>query len=173
MSNAPANNGKTCYNAGFSGFYNPAPRDNIIGPGAWNDDFSIYKHFKIAEKVDLRFAADFFNFTNHPNDPAPNPSTGLQDISQQDRHLEHLLGRSNCRYAWSSKAGYPHRQRPCSSTASVLTCPPHLVALIFNFAGLCWRNKLHHGDTEAQRKNLKWELLGLIRSRQGGPLFSW
>jgi len=57
----------TCYDAPFSGFYNPAPRDNIIGPGAWNDDFSIYKHFKIGEKVDLRFAADFFNLWNHPN----------------------------------------------------------------------------------------------------------
>ena len=87
LSNAPSNNGATCYNAGFSGFYNPAPRNNIIGPGAWNDDFSIYKHFKIAEKVDLRFAADFFNFTNHPNDPPPSASTGLQDISQQDQTL--------------------------------------------------------------------------------------
>lgn len=73
----------TCYNAPFSGFYNPAPRDNIIGPGAWNDDLSIYKHFKIGEKVDLRFSADFFNLTNHPNDVPPNPTTGLQDISQQ------------------------------------------------------------------------------------------
>jgi hypothetical protein len=73
----------TCYDAPFSGFYNPAPRDNIIGPGAWNDDFSIYKHFKIGEKVDLRFAADFFNFTNHPNDVAPNTTSGLQDLSMQ------------------------------------------------------------------------------------------
>jgi hypothetical protein len=77
----------TCYNAPFatstSGFYNPAPRDNIIGPGAWNDDLSIYKHFKIGEKVDLRFSADFFNLLNHPNDIPPNATTGLQDISQQ------------------------------------------------------------------------------------------
>jgi len=35
------------------------------------------------EKVDARFSADAFNFANHPNDPAPNPTTGLQDISQQ------------------------------------------------------------------------------------------
>ena len=77
----------TCYNAPFSGFYNPAPRDNIIGPGAWNDDLSLYKHFKIGEKVDLRFAADFFNLTNHPNDVAPNPTNGLQDLSQQSTAL--------------------------------------------------------------------------------------
>ncbi|MGA2985921.1 MAG: TonB-dependent receptor [Terriglobia bacterium] len=77
----------TCYSAAFSGFYNPAPRDNIIGPGAWNDDLSLYKHFKVGEKVDLRFAADFFNLTNHPNDIAPNPTSGLQDLSQQSTAL--------------------------------------------------------------------------------------
>jgi len=71
----------TCYNAPFSGFYNPAPRNNIIGPGAWNDDLSIYKHFRIAERVDLRFAADFFNALNHPNDPPPNATSGLQDLN--------------------------------------------------------------------------------------------
>jgi hypothetical protein len=80
VANETANNGLTCYDAGFGGFYNPAPRNNIIGPGAWNDDFSLYKHFKIAEKVDLRFAADFFNALNHPNDPAPNATNGLQDL---------------------------------------------------------------------------------------------
>jgi hypothetical protein len=73
----------TCYDAPFSGFYNPAPRDNIIGPGAWNDDFSLYKHFKLGEKFDLRFSADAFNLMNHPNDVPPNATTGLQDLSQQ------------------------------------------------------------------------------------------
>ncbi|HTL17243.1 MAG TPA: TonB-dependent receptor, partial [Patescibacteria group bacterium] len=34
----------SCYNAPFSGFYNSNPRNNIIGPGAWNDDISLYKH---------------------------------------------------------------------------------------------------------------------------------
>ena len=77
----------TCYNAPFGGFFNPAPRDNIIGPGAWNDDFSLYKHFKIGEKVDLRFSADAFNFFNHPNNSAPNSTTGLQDLSTQDTAL--------------------------------------------------------------------------------------
>ena len=73
----------TCYNAPFSGFYNPDPRDNIIGPGGWNDDLSLYKHFKIKERFDMRFAADFFNAFNHPNDVPPNTTTGLQDISLQ------------------------------------------------------------------------------------------
>ena len=77
----------TCYNAAFGGMYNPAPRNNIIGPGAWNDDFSLYKHFKIGEKVDMRFAADAFNFTNHPNNNPPNATTGLQDLALQNTAL--------------------------------------------------------------------------------------
>jgi len=76
----------SCYNSGAS-FYNPAPRNNIIGPGAWNDDFSLYKHIKVGERVDFRFAADFFNFFNHPNNAPPNASTGLQDVSTQDTTL--------------------------------------------------------------------------------------
>ncbi|HEV2379802.1 MAG TPA: TonB-dependent receptor [Terriglobia bacterium] len=73
----------TCYDAPFNGFYNPAPRDNVIGPGAWNDDLSIYKHFKVKERFDMRFAADFFNALNHPNDIPPSNMTGLQDLSLQ------------------------------------------------------------------------------------------
>ena len=76
------NNG-SCYNAPYSGFYNPYPRDNIIGPGGWNDDLSIYKHFKFKERFDVRFAADFFNAFNHPNDQPPNTVTGLQDLRSQ------------------------------------------------------------------------------------------
>ncbi len=87
VANEAANGGQMCYDAPFGGFYNPAPRDNIIGPGAWNDDFSLYKHFKIGEKFDMRFAADFFNFTNHPNDNPPNSSSGLQDLSLQNQSL--------------------------------------------------------------------------------------
>jgi hypothetical protein len=73
----------SCYNAPFSGFYNPDPRNNIIGPGGWNTDLSVYKHFKIKERLDVRFAADFFNAFNHPNDNPPNTVTGLQDLRFQ------------------------------------------------------------------------------------------
>jgi hypothetical protein len=73
----------SCYDAPFSGFYNPDPRDNIIGPGAWNDDLSLYKHFKIGERFDMRFSADAFNAFNHPNDSAPANDTGLQDLATQ------------------------------------------------------------------------------------------
>ena len=73
----------SCYSAPFGGFYNPDPRANVIGPGGWNDDISLYKHFKIKERFDMRFAADFFNAFNHPNDVPPNTTTGLQDLSLQ------------------------------------------------------------------------------------------
>ena len=73
----------SCYNAPFSGLYNSDPRDNIIGPGGWNDDLSVYKHFKIGERLDMRFAADFFNAFNHPLDSPPSTSSGLQDLTSQ------------------------------------------------------------------------------------------
>ncbi len=59
------------------------PRNFYLGPHAWNEDLSIFKYFDITERVKLRFTSDFFNFFNHPNDKAPNQSTGLQDLSQQ------------------------------------------------------------------------------------------
>ncbi|PYV83058.1 MAG: hypothetical protein DMG05_26970 [Acidobacteria bacterium] len=62
---------------------NPNARAFYQGPGAWNDDISVYKNFKITEKVNARFSADFFNAFNHPNDVDPNTTTGLQDLSIQ------------------------------------------------------------------------------------------
>lgn len=58
-------------------------RNFFRGPGAWNLDFSVFKHFRPAERVDLRLTADFFNLFNHPNDVNPSSSTGLQDLSVQ------------------------------------------------------------------------------------------
>jgi hypothetical protein len=73
----------TCYNAATSDFYNWSPRANIIGPGGWNDDLSVVKNFKIRERLNIRFTADFFNAFNHPNDIGPNATTGLQDLGYQ------------------------------------------------------------------------------------------
>jgi hypothetical protein len=68
--------------------FNYSQRAYILGPGAWNVDLSVYKNFKIKERSEVRFSADFFNFFNHPNDPGPgqpgfNTTTGLQDLSRQ------------------------------------------------------------------------------------------
>jgi hypothetical protein len=53
------------------------------GPGAWNQDFSVFKHFDITERLKLRFTADFFNVFNHPNEANPDATTGLQDLTVQ------------------------------------------------------------------------------------------
>jgi hypothetical protein len=58
-------------------------RNFFRGPGAWNQDFSVFKHFDLTEKVKLRFTADFFNVFNHPNEGDPNTTTGLQDLTVQ------------------------------------------------------------------------------------------
>ncbi|MFN7929435.1 MAG: hypothetical protein U0Y68_16105 [Blastocatellia bacterium] len=63
--------------------YNYSPRANLVGPGAWNADLSLFKNFSFREHGKLRVAGDFFNAFNHPVDVSPNPTTGLQDLSQQ------------------------------------------------------------------------------------------
>lgn len=42
-------------------------RNVFSGPGAWNVDLAIGKHFAVTEKVGLEFRADFFNALNHTN----------------------------------------------------------------------------------------------------------
>ena len=46
------------------------PRNDVIGPGLINLDFSVTKdtHIrKISETANLQFRAEFFNIANHPN----------------------------------------------------------------------------------------------------------
>jgi hypothetical protein len=59
------------------------PRAFFKGPGAWNVDGSVFKNVSLTEAVKLRVTADFFNMLNHPNDPNPDGSTGLQNLSVQ------------------------------------------------------------------------------------------
>jgi hypothetical protein len=73
----------SCFNAGTSDFFNPGRRANLLGPGAWNADISIFKNFKLKELANIRFTADFFNAFNHPNDIDPDATTGLQDLTRQ------------------------------------------------------------------------------------------
>ncbi len=62
---------------------NPNARNFLQGPGAWNQDLSLYKAFTIKERYKLRMAGDFFNAFNHPNDINPNNTTGLINLGQQ------------------------------------------------------------------------------------------
>jgi hypothetical protein len=78
----PLKDGSTFW-VGTSDLVNPNARAFYRGPGSWNSDISIGKNFKVTEQVKFRFAADFFNAFNHPNDVNPNARTGLQDLSMQ------------------------------------------------------------------------------------------
>ncbi len=42
-------------------------RNAYRGPFQQNWDFSAIKNFRITERQNLRFTADFFNIWNHPN----------------------------------------------------------------------------------------------------------
>ncbi len=63
--------------------YNSMPRNFIEGPKSWLTDFSIVKNFRLKESMNIRFAADFFNLFNHPNNLNPDPEKGLVDLGQQ------------------------------------------------------------------------------------------
>jgi hypothetical protein len=73
----------TSRNTPVGELYNPGRRAFFVGPGAWNLDLAVYKNLQIWENVRARLSADFFNVFNHPNDVAPNSTTGLQDLSRQ------------------------------------------------------------------------------------------
>jgi hypothetical protein len=44
----------------------------IPGPGFHRLDFSVFKKFKITERISTEFRSEFFNILNHPNFNAPN-----------------------------------------------------------------------------------------------------
>ncbi|MEP6536873.1 MAG: TonB-dependent receptor [Bryobacteraceae bacterium] len=49
------------------GTYGNAGRGMFRGPGQWNTDFSVFKDFKIRERINLQFRSEFFNILNHAN----------------------------------------------------------------------------------------------------------
>lgn len=46
-------------------------RNQLIGPGAWNADYSLFKSFFLREKTELQFRGEFFNVFNHTRLNAP------------------------------------------------------------------------------------------------------
>lgn len=51
--------------------YGNTPRNCIIGPPQKNVDFTLGKTFRLGERQNLRFRADFFNLFNHPSFAIP------------------------------------------------------------------------------------------------------
>ena len=62
---------------------NPNARAFFLGPRAWNTDLSLFKNFSLSERTEGAVHGGLFQLFNHPNDPNPNSTTGLQDLSQQ------------------------------------------------------------------------------------------
>lgn len=58
------------YRVGNSG------RDNIVGPGITELDFSLAKSFAITERTNLQFRSEFFNLPNHPIFANPGATVG-------------------------------------------------------------------------------------------------
>ena len=47
-------------------------RNTLRGPDFLNFDYSMFKTFKLTERVNLVFRAELFDLTNHPNFALPN-----------------------------------------------------------------------------------------------------
>src|SRR5262249_29672784 len=62
------------YRVGNSG------RNNVIGPGIVKMDASVAKLFRITEKSNLEFRAEFFNLANHPIFGQPGATVGSPTI---------------------------------------------------------------------------------------------
>ncbi len=63
---------------GSTGF-GDSPRNCILGPKQFNTDFTVGKVFKLGERQNLRFRAEFFNLFNHPSFQNPQ-FTGNADV---------------------------------------------------------------------------------------------
>ena len=57
------------------GMFGNLGRNTLIGPGLTDFDFLMDKHFRVGERKELQFRAEFFNLMNHPNFEAPNATT--------------------------------------------------------------------------------------------------
>lgn len=62
-----------CYYLPPYGTLGNVSRDNLIGPGLWDLDFSLLKNTKLTEKVNLELRAEFFNILNHASLGNPTP----------------------------------------------------------------------------------------------------
>ncbi|MDQ2774319.1 MAG: hypothetical protein M3Y57_05230, partial [Acidobacteriota bacterium] len=56
--------------------YGDAGRNLLYGPGLDNVDFSLFKSFRIRERLNLQFRSEFFNFFNTPAFSNPNATYG-------------------------------------------------------------------------------------------------
>ena len=53
-----------------------APRNPVYGPARASLDFSLFKDFRLTERLKLQFRAEAFNITNTPNFEVPGNQLG-------------------------------------------------------------------------------------------------
>lgn len=63
-----------------TGFANSG-RNVFRGPFQSRLDFSVAKDFRLSERFNLRYSAEFFNIMNHPSFDVPNVSTSMYSVS--------------------------------------------------------------------------------------------
>jgi hypothetical protein len=88
LNNTPNQGGLGCkgpFCAAPSGQQGNFGRNVLRGFGAWQDDFSVRRQFRLRERVALQFRAEFFNVFNHPNfgSPVNTLSNSLFGLSTQ------------------------------------------------------------------------------------------
>jgi hypothetical protein len=76
---APASMAAQCTSNSFGGLTPPAGqvycqnlignlgRNQIVGPGLFDMDFSIFKNFRVTERISTQFRVEMFNVLNHPS----------------------------------------------------------------------------------------------------------
>ena len=88
--------GKIFNSAAFSaptvGLQGDLGRNALRGFRAAQADFALQRQFRVAEKLDLRFRAEFFNIFNHPNFGSPNNTLTSPLFGQSTQTLASSLG---------------------------------------------------------------------------------
>jgi len=67
-------------------------RNVLRGFGAWQADFAVQRQFHLAERLGLRFRAEFFNLFNHPNFGPPTSMLTSALFGQSTQTLASSLG---------------------------------------------------------------------------------
>jgi hypothetical protein len=72
---------KEAFSNAVAGTFGNCGRNNLIGPGQWNVDFSAAKDFRISESHGLQFRMEMFNAPNHPAWGNPSASWGSSNAT--------------------------------------------------------------------------------------------
>ncbi len=94
------------------------PRNWLRGPGYWNVDIAVMKHFPIREEMQVQFRAEFFNLFNNVNFGNPNgnlESSNFGRITGQNGDAR--IARAVTSFDYSD---WPARTRPKASTSVLI-----------------------------------------------------